>query len=514
MGIDNKSSVNFHLNLSTGKIGKCKATNGKCPFIDESDEFDGHYETIEEIEDYIERKNSLSEGLDGSFLFNSEKDKELRSIYGEDYKNFVIIRKPINLSPPVEKLIDVLSDDGLPLLVGGTIRDSMSGIESRDIDIEVHKTDIDSIINVLHSRGYQCDEVGKQFGVLKISRNGLRDIDVSVPRKENSVGAGHRDFTIETDKNMSFQEAVQRRDFTFNSIMYDPKRKVYLDIEGGIQDLENKTMRHVSDKFSEDPLRVLRGFQFAGRFGLSYAPETASLAKSIRNEYSNLSVERVRKEFTKFYTKSTNYSSGLKALKDSGWDNIEPGLSEALKDPKVHERLESIYSVKKELKPVIASSIISRNMSLRDRDNFLSKTLESKNLARKSSLFIDTDNEIHNLKDFSGKKNNKTYQAHKVSEKLSRVGSNWEEYEEYVKISNNSHLLEALEEAKRLGLMKTPSEPVIAGRHIKDMYPDKKEGPWLGSLLRNIREMQYSGEIKTHQDAVKIIHEYMKKEGM
>jgi tRNA nucleotidyltransferase (CCA-adding enzyme) len=77
------------------------------------------------------------------------------------------------------------------------------------------------------------------------------------------------------------EEAASRRDFTINAISYDPLTKEIIDPYNGREDLKNKILRHTSDSFSDDPLRLLRAMQFGARFGFDLAPETAELARSI-----------------------------------------------------------------------------------------------------------------------------------------------------------------------------------------------------------------------------------------
>lgn len=88
-----------------------------------------------------------------------------------------------------------------------------------------------------------------------------------MPRKEKSNGSGHKDFEIFVDPFIGYKEAALRRDFTINSLMKDVLSGEIIDSFNGIEDLNNKIIRHVNDEsFCEDPLRVFRGAQFAARF--------------------------------------------------------------------------------------------------------------------------------------------------------------------------------------------------------------------------------------------------------
>ena len=96
--------------------------------------------------------------------------------------------------------------------------------------------------------------------VLKVSKAGVVcDLDVSVPRRDSQIAAGHRGFTVALDTDLTVTEAAARPNFTVNALLYDPQRHVLIDPFGGAADLANRTLRHVSDQFGEDPLRVLGG---------------------------------------------------------------------------------------------------------------------------------------------------------------------------------------------------------------------------------------------------------------
>jgi tRNA nucleotidyltransferase (CCA-adding enzyme) len=120
--------------------------------------------------------------------------------------------------------------------------------------------------------------------------------------------------------------AAARRDYTINALMYDPRRGEVLDFFGGVADLQQRTLRHTSEAFSQDPLRVLRGMQFAGRYNLTAAPETIALCRAIKAACRELAVERVREEWFKWAQQSTVPSAGLKFLAATEWVEHYPEL--------------------------------------------------------------------------------------------------------------------------------------------------------------------------------------------
>jgi len=206
---------------------------------------------------------------------------------------------------------------GRPWLVGGCVRDWLLGLESKDFDIEVAGTEFATLARVLAPFG-ASDLVGQSFGVIKL-RVASAEYDFSLPRRESKTGAGHRGFAVTPDPALSPAEAAARRDFTINAIAYDPLADAIIDPHGGRADLAARVLRHTSAAFTEDPLRVLRGMQFAARFDLTLAPATADLARSIIDRYAELPVERVWGEWEKWAVKSTVPSRGLAVLDATGW---------------------------------------------------------------------------------------------------------------------------------------------------------------------------------------------------
>jgi tRNA nucleotidyltransferase (CCA-adding enzyme) len=203
-------------------------------------------------------------------------------------------------------------------LVGGSVRDWLLGIPVKDFDVEVYGLTYEELSRAL-ARWGRTDLVGRSFGVVKLSTPTGAVYDFSIPRRDSKVAPGHKGFEITFDPEIAPHEAAARRDFTINSLMYDPRASELLDFFGGQRDLESRILRHTSEAFVEDPLRVLRGMQFAARFQLTAAPETVTLARSIKGAFSELAPERVREEWFKWAAKSTLPSAGLHFLAATEW---------------------------------------------------------------------------------------------------------------------------------------------------------------------------------------------------
>lgn len=229
---------------------------------------------------------------------------------------------PLTLPSRLESILRELDAAGLrAVVVGGAVRDSLLGLESKDFDVEVYGASYDRLAGLLGRYG-RVDLVGKSFGVVK-----LFDFDFAIPRRENKTGPHHRDFHTSFDESITPREAASRRDFTINALAYDPIRGEVLDFFGGQEDLKNRVLRATSGAFSEDPLRVLRGMQFACRFDLTVDPETAQVSRSIVGEYGTLALERVAEEFMKWAVKSDRPGRIAGYLDQTGWIVHFPGIA-------------------------------------------------------------------------------------------------------------------------------------------------------------------------------------------
>ena len=176
-------------------------------------------------------------------------------------------------------------------LVGGCVRDALLGREIYDYDIEVYDIKplkFDELMADIRASG-----VGKSYFIYK-----YKNYDLGLPRSESKTGNLHKDFAVSYINDPSL--ASLRRDFTVNAMMMNIFNGEILDFHGGKKDLESKTLRHIdSEKFKEDPLRVLRGVQFSARLGFSIADETLELMKTL--DLAHLSKDRINTELIKFF---------------------------------------------------------------------------------------------------------------------------------------------------------------------------------------------------------------------
>lgn len=225
------------------------------------------------------------------------------------------------------------SAGGRAWLVGGTVRDGVLGLEQRDLDLEAFGLPAARLREVL-GQEFELDLVGQAFGIIKL--RGI-PIDVGLPRRESKAGLGHKEFDIVTDPSLPLPEAAARRDFTINSIYYDPLAEEIADPFHGLMDLTRGLLRHTSEAFRDDPLRVLRGMQLMARFELQAVPATVAECRTIDME--GLPVERVFHEWRKLLVRGRLPSLGLHFLRDTQWVRFFPELEALIdcpQDPRHH----------------------------------------------------------------------------------------------------------------------------------------------------------------------------------
>ena len=176
-------------------------------------------------------------------------------------------------------------------LVGGAVRDHLLGHPYHEKDYVV----VGATPEQLLAQGYQ--PVGKDFPVFLHPET--KD-EYALARTERKSGHGYHGFEFYTDVNVTLEQDLIRRDLTINAIAMDDAGQIY-DPYHGQQDLERRILRHVSDAFVEDPLRVLRIARFAARYkalGFKVADETLALMQELAKsgELEALTPERVWKE--------------------------------------------------------------------------------------------------------------------------------------------------------------------------------------------------------------------------
>ena len=169
--------------------------------------------------------------------------------------------------------------------VGGAVRDRFLGINASDSDFVVVGATVEEFL----VRFPHAILIGKSFPVFSVDGK-----EYAFARKERKVSPGYRGFEIESDPGISIEDDLSRRDITINAIAKNIETGEIIDPFDGIGDLRKKRIVHVSEAFSEDPLRAYRVARFASKFhDFTIDAGTLELMTSLKNELNFLSAERV-----------------------------------------------------------------------------------------------------------------------------------------------------------------------------------------------------------------------------
>lgn len=192
---------------------------------------------------------------------------------------------------------EINSSGGEIYLVGGTVRDrlftKLHGLKKdpKDYDLLARLLPTNELEKILSKHG-RLKEVGKSFGIITFTpkKGALKgiNIDVALPRKEQSTGPGYRDFEIVSDEKIELVEDLSRRDFTMNAIVYkldsvediinpNVDESKLIDMYGGVDDIKSKVLKAVGDayhRFLEDPTRIMRALRQKAQLDLAFEKTT------------------------------------------------------------------------------------------------------------------------------------------------------------------------------------------------------------------------------------------------
>ena len=453
------------------------------------------------------------------------------------------------MEPPPTLVIDIAravrERGGRALIVGGWVRDrlidegsagSRTGAAS-DVDMEVFGIPAAELPALLAPFG-QVEPIGQSFPVYKIG-----SIDIGLPRRESKAGRGHKAFVVEGDHTMPLEEAARRRDFTINAISWDPLTEEYLDPFHGRDDLRRKVLRAVDpETFADDSLRALRAVQFAARFELTLADETAALCRAIRLD--DLPSERVWGEMEKLLLRATRPSIGFALALDLGViDQLFPEMKALVgcpQEPEWHpegdvwvhtlmvidQARSRIDDLARADQLIVMLGAVAHDFGKPATTALIDGRIRSLNHEEEgvppAAAFLDRLN-IHSVdgKDVRGQvlglvahhlKPGMLYKArHEITDGAFRRLAQKANLELLARVAKSDCLGRTgtfdcsamdwfLERARELGVDRSPLKPLLLGRHLLDL--GVTPGPAMGALLKQIYEKQLDGEIKTTEDAV------------
>ncbi len=216
-------------------------------------------------------------------------------------------------------------------MVGGCVRDTLLNKPSQDIDYVVVGASPQEMLDA----GFM--QVGADFPVFLHPQS--KD-EYALARTERKNGTGYLGFSVYAQPDVTLEEDLARRDFTMNAIAQHLDTKDLVDPYNGIQDLQQGVLRHVSEAFQEDPVRVLRGARFVGKYQFRLAPETTALMKHMvaNGELDALVAERIRVEMEKAFKEGPRVAQTM-------WDTLHElgGLTKVvppeMQDPVVYRHV-------------------------------------------------------------------------------------------------------------------------------------------------------------------------------
>ena len=222
------------------------------------------------------------------------------------------------------EIINIIEDSGYEAyIVGGSLRDSLLGMQPKDIDIasSASPTEIKLIFN-----SYKTIDTGIDFGTVTLIYND-KPVEITTFRSESVYLDSRRPDSVSFEKNVD--EDLKRRDFTINAMAYNQSKKL-VDLFSGEEDLNNKLIRCVGspdERFSEDALRMLRAVRFACVLNFDIEKKTFEAIKYNASRIEHISKERIQAELNKILM-SSKPSRGIRLLLDSKLlDYVLPEIS-------------------------------------------------------------------------------------------------------------------------------------------------------------------------------------------
>jgi tRNA nucleotidyltransferase (CCA-adding enzyme) len=381
-------------------------------------------------------------------------------------------------------------------LVGGAVRDRLLGLTTQEKDWVV----INATPSDLKSLGYK--QVGKSFPVFIHPKTGE---EYALARKETKSGKGYYGFKIDSNPNVTLEEDLNRRDLTINAIAEDNKGQI-IDPFNGQQDLSNRVLRHVSDAFVEDPLRVLRISRFKAKLhdlNFEIAPETKKLLEEIveSGELKTLVPERIWQETYKALCEP-RFDQYFQTLIDlRALNQVFPEITHMNSDFSENHIVQT--AIKKAVNPKIKFCSIflvmleNNHQSLKDAIITMQERMNIPNDFKNLVLLVENIYPILFSSDSNEKKEFSAEQYLNIIEKLDalRKPGNLEEVLEVISLKKNYSNIETTVSLIRKSLILAQSVK------INNLQEDGLEGSVIGEKLRELRLNKIKEELKRPKQA-------------
>jgi tRNA nucleotidyltransferase/poly(A) polymerase len=268
------------------------------------------------------------------------------------------------------------------------------------------------------------------------------------------------------------EDAAGRRDFTINSLYYSHSGRLVKDPYGGLEDYRRGELRHINEHFAEDPLRVIRGAQFAARFKMKLAPDTARMCADLRGEFSSLPNERLQTEFEKMLSKG-DVTYGLATLKQTGWDaDLKLAELPSGVGAEVNASIARAKSLDED------ATVFGAGKILADSDkasrSFIANYMVTGDKRQRKAISLAT---------VEGPKAQSSKEVKAWGREIARGGLTPKDY--YI-VSGNEEVRDA---AVKANCFDAPIPDILTGAKVLK-YSEQKPGPWVGKLLREASQAQ------------------------
>ena len=429
-------------------------------------------------------------------------------------------------------------EGGRALIVGGWVRDRLMGRPSKDVDIEVYNVDAQRLRTLLETIG-RVNAVGESFTVYKVN-----EVDVSLPRVESKVGRGHRAFAVTGDPHLSPAEAARRRDFTVNSIAWDPLTDEYIDPYGGREDIQRRLLKAVDPRtFPDDSLRVLRALQFAARF--EFQLEASSRALCARIELDDLPSERIWGEIEKLMLQAQRPSIGWQLALELGvLDRLFPDVKALVgceQEPEWHpegdvwihtlmvidQARSRIDDLTRGEQVTVMLGALCHDLGKPPTTAYVDgriRSMEHEQAGLEPTIRVLDRLNLHTLEGFDVRQHVLGIVAHHLKplsffKSATPVGDGaFRRLAQKVDLELLSRVAKSdclgrtgnfdctgidwfATRARELGVQHRPPDPILKGRHLLDL--GVSPGPQMGVILREIYERQLDGRVTNLEEAIR-----------
>ena len=328
-------------------------------------------------------------------------------------------------------------------LVGGAVRDGLLGRPVTDKDFVV----VGSSVEQMLAAGFV--QVGADFPVFL---HPTSHEEYALARTERKQGHGYQGFSVHASPDVTLQQDLQRRDLTINAMAIEvtsltddtPITGEVIDYYGGLYDIEQKTLRHVSDAFGEDPLRVLRVARFYGRYhalGFSISSDTLQLMRKLATsgELSHLSCERVWQESSRATMQVSPHIYWQTLFDIGALDDYFAPLGQAWQNTTVKETVQTALYFAGQMQlnlsqrwALLMASLDDALFHLKNDATTASKSISSLGQSAKvpkahtqfASLFVEQAQQLNNIDELNAAQKIDLIQAcsaHKAPEKISQL---------------------------------------------------------------------------------------------